>query len=265
MSILLASAIFPIVVLCYYIYVKDINKEPSSLLAKIFILGFYSAIPVVIVEIALGIFFQSESGSFLSIFISTFISVALVEEGFKWFITKLVGYNNKEFDEIYDIIVYAVFASLGFACVENILYVFGGGINTAIYRAFTTIPVHTCNGVIMGYYMGIAKRKNGDKGYLFLSLFMPVLAHTIYDFLLLARDKTLFFWWFVLYIVFVIICVKIVNKVSKMEERVDGKIIDRSIYNPFFKNNEVNYCANCGSSCKTNYCAKCGYKVKKDN
>ena len=59
MSILLASAIFPIVVLCYYIYLKDINKEPSSLLAKIFILGFFSAIPVVIVEVVLSDFFQS--------------------------------------------------------------------------------------------------------------------------------------------------------------------------------------------------------------
>ena len=104
MIFLVGAAIVPIILLCGYIYSKDTHKEPMGLLAKIFILGFVSAYPVVEVELLLGNFFSTDKGGLIVIFIGTFISVALVEEGFKWLITKFFGYNNEEFDEVFDVI-----------------------------------------------------------------------------------------------------------------------------------------------------------------
>ena len=56
-----------------------------------------------------------------------------------------------------NIIVYAVFSSLGFACIENILYVLSGGVGIAILRAILSVPGHMCFGVIMGYFLSQAK------------------------------------------------------------------------------------------------------------
>lgn len=280
MSILLASAIFPIVVLCYYIYLKDINKEPSSLLAKIFILGFFSAIPVVIVEVVLSDFFQSDSGSFLSIFISTFISVALVEEGFKWFITKLVGYNNKEFDEIYDIIVYAVFASLGFACIENILYVFQNGLGNAILRALISVPGHTCFAVLMGYFFSEAKiasvnQNNGIyRKNICYSILVPTVAHTLFDAIIFYASyiNSLLFVlvFFIFYIIMVVCCFKMVNKVSKLQHNISTKLSDGSISNNgngqiVFNStiSEFNFCPICGNNVEgCHYCPSCGFHLE---
>lgn len=279
MSILLAAAIFPVVVLCYYIYVKDINKEPGSLLAKIFALGFFSAIPVVIVELFLGQFFHIESGSFFTIFLSTFISVALVEEGFKWFITKLVGYNNKEFDEIYDIIVYAVFASLGFACIENILYVLSNGFGNAILRALISVPGHTCFAVLMGYFFSEAKIASMNQNRsiygrnIVLSILVPTIAHTLFDSIIFyAASITSLFYvliFFLFYICMVILCFKMVNDVSKIQQNITTKIEDGSIRNNgsgqiVFNStvSEIKYCPICGKGVEgCHYCPSCGFHL----
>jgi RsiW-degrading membrane proteinase PrsW (M82 family) len=54
-------------------------------------------------------------------------------------------------------IVYASFVALGFACFENLLYVSDTGVFTGVVRAFTAIPGHVCDGVLMGSYLALAK------------------------------------------------------------------------------------------------------------
>ncbi|MGQ9701154.1 MAG: PrsW family glutamic-type intramembrane protease [bacterium] len=48
-------------------------------------------------------------------------------------------YNQIEFDEVMDGIVYCVASSLGFATVENIIYVLDRGAGTGILRAFLSV------------------------------------------------------------------------------------------------------------------------------
>lgn len=283
MTYLIVSAILPILVLCFYIYKKDVNKEPKTLLIKIFVLGFFSAIPVLLCEIFLGYFITGhDSKYFIIIFLNTFISVALVEEGFKWLITRLVGYSNKEFDEIYDIIVYSVFASLGFACIENILYVLKNGMGNAILRAFVSIPGHMCFGVVMGYFFAQAKigKINGNKSVfrrnIIFSLLVPVTMHTLYDTLIfhfVNSDKILsIILFFAFYVAMLILCFRTVNKISKIQRNItntirigtiipteDGQLIYKSPY----KNSKINYCPLCGTDVRgDNYCSHCGFKIK---
>ena len=69
-----------------------------------------------------------------------------------------------EFDEHYDGIVYGAAVSLGFATVENILYLFANGLESALGRAILPVSSHALFGVIMGYYLGkqsfLKERKN---------------------------------------------------------------------------------------------------------
>jgi RsiW-degrading membrane proteinase PrsW (M82 family) len=72
-----------------------------------------------------------------------------------------VLYNNKNFNEPFDGIVYAVIVSMGFATIENIIYVFQYGFATGILRLFTAVPAHAAFGILMGYFLGKAKFTHG--------------------------------------------------------------------------------------------------------
>ena len=282
MQYLLIAAILPIFLLCFFVYKRDPHHEPGKLLAKIFALGFFSAIPILLVELLLEIVFPTDDVSnFILIFINVFISVALVEEGFKWLVTLFFGYKNKEFDEIYDIIVYAVFASLGFACIENILYVCTNGIGNAILRALLSVPGHMCFGVIMGYFLAQAKVGRINKSQsvytrnMFLSILLPTLAHTVYDALLFYVEYNVLFIlvFFIFDIVMVVLCILTVNRTSKIQQNLDNNlntgIITTSdtgqlVFTPLNSIKEdIHYCPLCGNNVDgDNYCSKCGFKIK---
>ena len=226
---LILIAILPVIVLCVYIYKKDKDKEPGKLLRKTFFFGMLSIIPILLIELFLNeILPIMDNFNLIGSFVAVMIGVALVEELFKWLVVYRKDYNHKDFNHAYDAIVYAVFASLGFALIENLIYVLTNNLSVGILRAFTTIPSHACNAVIMGYYLGKAKqeeyRGHQDKSnkYMLLSLLMPILAHGVYDFLIFAQIPILY----VLFVIFVlflyIICFKLVKKVADINYNFDG-------------------------------------------
>ncbi len=283
-DVLLYAAIFPVVLLCYYIYKKDVHKESAKILTKLFVFGFFSAIPIIIVELLLGKFFPTEGVSNpIFIFINVFIAVAFVEEGFKWIITKKVGYDGKEFDEIYDIIVYSVYVSLGFACIENILYVMLYGFGTAVSRALLSIPGHTCFAIAMGYFMAKAKigSINNNKSVyirnLVYSILISSLIHTVYDALIFCGFVSVFFLFDIL---MVILCFRAVNRLSKMQINVINNVSSGNLvcdnggniqYNNISKevdeaqqiSKQFNFCPICGRKVtEGNFCSSCGFKLK---
>ena len=247
--LLFIAAVLPVIYLCYYVYAKDINKEPKGLLAKIFILGIISCIPAVIGELLLANICPTDDASigFPMMLINVFISIALVEEGVKWVVTKIAGYNDSNFDEVYDIIVYAVFASLGFACLENILYVFNNGLGNALLRAITSIPGHASFGIAMGYYLSKARineinnNKSGVTKNILLSLVIPALIHAIYDAILMAGLSVGIF--FVFDIAMVIVCFGLVNKMAHVQYNLTysvQKLYNGNINNMYNQNNMNN-------------------------
>lgn len=189
---LLTLAIAPSIAILAYIYTKDkYDKEPMKYLLLLFLFGCLTVIPAIILELLFSAFTGLDSNSDLfSVLIDAVIGVALVEEGVKFFVLWTAAWKRgRYFNQMFDGIVYSVFISLGFATVENIMYVLQNGYTTGIMRALTAVPLHAICGVAMGYYMGIGKFRldNRDKGkYLALSFFIPVLIHGIYDFLVLS-------------------------------------------------------------------------------
>jgi RsiW-degrading membrane proteinase PrsW (M82 family) len=184
-------AIVPALLLVWYYYKQDKQKpEPKGLIIKTFLLGIVVTLPIIIVEIIV-IGFEGFFGWFplLYPFFKAFIVAALCEEAFKLLIVKTYVYNKVDFDEMMDGIVYTVIASLGFACMENILYVMDGGIPVAILRAFTAVPMHALASGMMGYYIGKAKfasTKREAKSLIYQGLWIAILIHGFYDFFLFA-------------------------------------------------------------------------------
>ena len=193
MNVILALtlAIIPAVIIVIYFYRKDKAKpEPKGLIIRIFLLGLFSTLPAIILEMAI-----SELRGTLKPYhilypiFKAFIVAALVEEGLKLFIVRRVAYRKKCFDEIMDGIVYAVMAGMGFACLENVLYVLGRGLSVAILRAFTSIPLHAAVSVIMGYYIGMAKfSENKGTGLRLIckGFLLAVFFHGLYDLCIFA-------------------------------------------------------------------------------
>ncbi|MBO5138622.1 MAG: PrsW family intramembrane metalloprotease [Bacilli bacterium] len=197
--LLIFSAVMPIFVICFFVYRKDDEKEPFLLLIKLFICGIMSVFLVYFFTYILQYFFSffrfmPFSKNYFKLFIYIFILIAAVEEISKFIMAYLFGYGDINFDQPYDIIVYTVFVSLGFACFENILYVMRNGLDNALLRAVTAVPIHACYGIFMGYYLSLAKiaRKNGAKGIhrrnIILSILVPILLHTLYDYLIFLND-----------------------------------------------------------------------------
>jgi RsiW-degrading membrane proteinase PrsW (M82 family) len=190
---LLISSIFPVVIFLYMIYQKDHEKEPFILLAKSLFGGCLSILVSLLFSIPLSFIANLFPGALLSSFHQSFLEAALPEELAKFIVLYLIIWKNKEFNDHYDGIVYAVFVSLGFALVENILYVMKGGMTVAISRAVLSVPGHGLFGVLMGFYFSLARFHNQPlrRSFIFKALFFPILFHGLYDFILFYLSKSL--------------------------------------------------------------------------
>ena len=124
---MLILAVLPGIVLFVIVWKKDkIEKEPASLLLRLFIFGALTTVSAMVIGMfgtsVLGSLFDSTSLAYM--ILDNFIITALVEEGGKYIAMKKTTWKHPAFNFTFDAIVYAVTASLGFAVVENILYVF---------------------------------------------------------------------------------------------------------------------------------------------
>lgn len=186
--IVLSSA--PIIIILVYVYIRDkYQKEPAGLLFKTLLAGALTTIPVMLVESWLGKFIADFSGLH-AVAYKAFVVAAFTEEFFKFSALFYLIWRHREFDEKFDGIVYAVFVSLGFALVENIMYVLEYGHEVAWARALTAVPAHALFGVTMGYYFSLARFNINRRAVNFLTaLLMPVLLHGIYDFILMSQHQ----------------------------------------------------------------------------
>ena len=171
---LLALAIAPALFILLYIWKKDrYEPEPLHLITWVFFLGALSTIPALILE------YPFPEGVF-----SSAVIAPVAEELVKFSVVFLVMYRHPEFDEPMDGIVYATAASLGFATVENILYVLEGGIGVGILRALMSVPGHVIFSCIWGFALGMAKfpPESSRVRIIFTGLFGAMLLHGIYNF-----------------------------------------------------------------------------------
>jgi RsiW-degrading membrane proteinase PrsW (M82 family) len=166
-----------------YIYLKDKHeREPVGLLIKSFLLGIAAVIVTFLISFPLDMFVPTDERDLTQQAVHAFLLVALVEEFSKFLFVRGVLYHDSHFNEPFDGIVYSVMVSMGFATLENILYVSQGGFTTAILRMFTAVPAHATFAVLMGYFIGKAKFEEG-RGYLsIIGLLSATAFHGAYDY-----------------------------------------------------------------------------------
>lgn len=181
---LFALALAPGTAIIIYIYLKDQHeREPLHLLLISFFYGVLSTFLTLSISFPLNAFLLTKEDDVVSQFINAFFKVALVEEFSKFFFVRFILFRNKNFNEPFDGIVYAVMVSMGFATLENIFYVYQYGFITGILRMFTAVPAHATFGILMGFYLGLAKFSHNRSIYLSLiALLVPTVFHGLYDY-----------------------------------------------------------------------------------
>ena len=188
---LLSLALAPGAAIALFIYLKDKHEpEPFSLLFLCFLYGGLSTLVTLLISWPVNIILLTQHEDILDQFFNAFFKVALVEEFSKFFFVRFILYYNKNFNEPFDGIVYSVMVSMGFATIENIIYVFQYGFATGILRMFSAVPAHGAFAVLMGYFLGKAKFTHRRTFYFSaIALLTPTVFHGAYD-----------YFWFISYV-----------------------------------------------------------------
>ena len=227
---LLVLALAPTIGIILWIYLKDkYDREPIIVLGKFFILGVFISIIAITLEsilIKVNIF-----NGYSNLIYMSFIVAALVEEGLKAIVLIPNLLREKNFNEKLDGIIYSIFLSLGFATVENIIYIIYEDANTAlqlgITRALISVPAHMMFAITMGYYISKYRFTNSSvkkREYIILSILLPILLHGFFDFILMIEYK----WSILLFLVYLVFLWKI--NLDKLDD------YERNSKKRFFRN-----------------------------
>lgn len=244
LAITVPAAVVPSLALLWHFYSKDKYPEPPGVVCITFGLGVLSIIPAVLVALPMLLLLREVGfeNPYLAGLSDAFLLAAVPEETFKLAVLLLYSARRSAFDEPMDGLVYGVTASLGFATLENVLYVLDGGLGVAVARALTAVPGHAMLGAIMGYYVGQARFAPQQRRSLLLKAWaVPVLLHGLYDFPLLtvvamtkaqpelaSHQKTAAFWLACTTLVVLIFewrwAVRLARRLRAMQDkRADGK------------------------------------------
>jgi RsiW-degrading membrane proteinase PrsW (M82 family) len=181
---LLVIAVAPGAFWLWYFYRKDrYEPEPLAWILRVFLLGLLVVIPVAV--------FEQVTGLVVPDTIASFTTVPVIEECGKFLVVYLTIYRHREFSEPVDGIVYAVAAALGFATLENVLYVatsyetsLTSAISTGVVRALLSVPAHALFAGMWGYALGQAKFGSGGSMVILGGLSLAILFHGLFNLLL---------------------------------------------------------------------------------
>ena len=231
LALLLIALIPPLFFLIYIYRQDDIESEPRGMIAGLIGLGALSAIPAVLLELA-GSYILYLLGlpeeSLIYLLLENFLVVGVSEEICKYTAGRLTTWKSPEFNYRFDGIVYMVSSAIGFAALENVLYVFSSGFRTGVFRAILSIPLHVICGMFLGYYYGEGKYllmhgdKAGSRNAFWKGLFIAVMIHGAYDFLASLETITAL----VLFVVLVIVVDIVAFRFMKNAEKADSPIYE---------------------------------------
>lgn len=181
----------PIAFLAYILRFDRTEPEPLRMILKILLFGALAIIPAALIQLAVLELPLFLSGGITGAALESFLVVAPSEELVKLAVVMIFAFNNRNFNEKFDGLIYTGAAAIGFAMAENIFYVLDLGLTVGIMRAVTSIPGHTFTGVLMGYFVGQAKfsatraERNSN---LFKGFLVAYSLHALYNTFVLSES-----------------------------------------------------------------------------
>ena len=201
--LLLLITIVPALGILFLFVFLDKFVEPKKYIIATFVLGILIVGPLWIFDDI--ILLIKGSPIEYNPFMRAFFAAAFQEELLKFCVLFFFCVRFTEFNEPMDGIVYGTVASLGFASYENIHYVYGYGVESftaslsnAYHRAFSAVPSHAFDGVIMGFFIGRHYfRKHESKINIYFAFLIPFILHGLYDWTLMEESIHNNFMWLI--------------------------------------------------------------------
>jgi len=191
---IVAAAIAPPLLLLWLFVIADSRPEPARVVLGAVFFGALSTMLAVVVEVVLQKLVPLPGNPWLRSYQDALLFAAAPEEAIKVSIIALLALRARDFDEPMDGIVYGAAVGLGFAALENVLYVLGGGEHwqsIAIVRGVLSVPFHGAVGVIAGAYIARARFGHALGGHghspghrrrmLIAAFLVPTVLHALFD------------------------------------------------------------------------------------
>lgn len=194
-GILAVLSVAPALVLAGTIWYRDPTpREPLLTLAVTFLLAVgFATVAGTINSLVLPVF---ELFGIVGVTLGYFIVVGPIEETVKWLAVRAYAYRSNSFQTVVDGVVYGAMAGVGFAAIENLLYIIMFSVESttaglmvqeseavaiATQRAFVG-PGHVVFSAWAGFYLGLAKFNQGKRGPIVVKgLLIAAFIHALYN------------------------------------------------------------------------------------
>lgn len=227
--------VLPSLVWLFYYLKKDLHPEPKRMILKVFLYGVIITIPVFFIQIGFfEILKQLQSFSLFTSFpiiidiLKWFVVIALVEEVLKYLAVRVMVFNSYELDEPLDIMLYMVVVALGFAALENILYLFSPIDNLSFNTIITTTIaisfirfigatfLHTLCSALLGYFLIISFFNLKKRLVLtIIGISLATILHGLYNFSIITLKSPINF--IIPTIIIIGLAIFIISKFDKMK------------------------------------------------
>lgn len=206
--LIIILGLFPGFVWLFFYLQEDLHPEPKRLIALVFLAGIGSAIFALIVQlfITCGVTYhfagcQEKLRNHAELTPLLILVFAFIEEISKFGAAYFSVHKNKFFDEPVDAMIYMVVAALGFATVENLAALSGGGNQAGILNAVFEIAsfrfvgstlLHTLTSSLLGYYWALSIRSFGSKKFIVTGVILATSLHAVFNYLILDYGNFLY-------------------------------------------------------------------------
>lgn len=213
------SGVLPTFIWLFFWLREDrVQPEPRGLLTLTFVAGGLSVLVILPIEHFVEVLgFQDTQRIFL---------FAATEEIIKYLVVALINFNSSYLDEPIDYAIYLITGSLGFAMVENVLFLTNPAlqnnisfiVETGMLRFMGASVLHAVLAATLGIILGFVfyKKKSTRNTFLFIGLAVVTILHTIFNYFIIKYVEidgllTLGILW-----IFTIIIIALFEKVRKV-------------------------------------------------
>ncbi len=180
-----AAGASPIIIAIAYLSIRPGAYHLREALWIACLLGALVAVPIAAAELMIGVSIAAFDGLFLrSAFHALFVA-AVPEELGKFLILMLLVLRHEDFTRPAQAVFLGTAVALGFAGIENVLYVTDAAdwAATAVARLISAVPMHAATGLVMGYFAALAAAFPSRRvPYMAAMLGGPIALHAAYDF-----------------------------------------------------------------------------------
>jgi protease PrsW len=211
-AVIVGLAFAPALFWFWFFARRDRNPEPAGLVLRTFVWGGLMVVPAGLLQVFLESIGSSVLGANLGAWFLLLV-VGPIEEVSKFIAARSIA-KNKAFDEPVDGLIYATAAALGFATLENALYMLQDGASIILIRGPISTLGHVLFALPWGYAMSLKRfsAKNGGHWILRRGLLLGALLHGLFDVFLIGGSTTGFEWLLLPFVPLMVVMWRLANQ-----------------------------------------------------